>query len=61
MLRAGLTKRGALCHNQSRGPFQTRGAHSSGTIWQKLSLSITKNTMKHDHKHSISYAFICLD
>ena len=21
-----------------RGPLQTRGAHSSGTIWQKLSL-----------------------
>ena len=39
---AGLTKRGALCHNQSRGPFQIRGAHSSGTIWQKLSLFLLR-------------------
>ena len=40
---AGLTKRGALCHNQSRGLFQTRGTHSSETIWQKLSFYYEKD------------------
>ena len=56
--------------NQSRGPVpqpiagpfsDSRRTFQRNHLAKTFSLSITKNTMKHDHKHSISYAFIVVD
>ena len=44
------------------GPFSdSRRTFQRNHLAKTFSLSITKNTMKHDHKHSISYAFIVVD